>query len=51
MDLTIRNVGLMSPGDMGQALAIELKSVGLQAFTALEHRKMERIRKRMLASA
>ncbi len=36
--LKIEKVGLMSPGDMGQALAIQIKAAGLNVYTALEHR-------------
>jgi 3-hydroxyisobutyrate dehydrogenase-like beta-hydroxyacid dehydrogenase len=36
--LRIEKVGLMSPGDMGQALAIQIKAKGLTVYTALEHR-------------
>ncbi len=36
--LKIRKVGLMSPGDMGQALAIQIQAEGLNVYTALEHR-------------
>ena len=36
--LKIEKVGLMSPGDMGQALAIQIKAKGLNVYTALEHR-------------
>ena len=36
--LKIENVGLMSPGDMGQAVAIQIKAKGLNVCTALEHR-------------
>ncbi len=36
--LEIRKVGLMSPGDMGQAVAIQLKARGLIVCTALAHR-------------
>jgi 3-hydroxyisobutyrate dehydrogenase-like beta-hydroxyacid dehydrogenase len=36
--LKIENVGLISPGDMGQAVAIQLKAKGLKVYTALEHR-------------
>jgi 3-hydroxyisobutyrate dehydrogenase-like beta-hydroxyacid dehydrogenase len=36
--LKIENVGLMSPGDMGQAVAIQIKANGLNVYTALEHR-------------
>ena len=28
----------MSPGDMGQAVAIQIKAKGLNVYTALEHR-------------
>ncbi|HYB56404.1 MAG TPA: NAD(P)-binding domain-containing protein, partial [Alphaproteobacteria bacterium] len=31
-------VGVMSPGDMGQAVAIQLKAQGLEVYTALEQR-------------
>jgi len=36
--LNIENVGLISPGDMGQALAIQIKAKGLNVYTALESR-------------
>ena len=36
--MKIENVGLMSPGDMGQAVAIQMKAKGLNVYTALEHR-------------
>jgi len=36
--MKIENVGLMSPGDMGQALAIQIKAKGLNVYTALEQR-------------
>jgi 3-hydroxyisobutyrate dehydrogenase-like beta-hydroxyacid dehydrogenase len=36
--MKIANVGIMSPGDMGQAVAIELKSNGFKVCTALEGR-------------
>jgi 3-hydroxyisobutyrate dehydrogenase-like beta-hydroxyacid dehydrogenase len=36
--MKIANVGVMSPGDMGQAVAIQLKAKGLNVYTALEHR-------------
>jgi 3-hydroxyisobutyrate dehydrogenase-like beta-hydroxyacid dehydrogenase len=36
--MKIVNVGVMSPGDMGQAVAIQLKAEGFQVFTALERR-------------
>jgi 3-hydroxyisobutyrate dehydrogenase-like beta-hydroxyacid dehydrogenase len=36
--LKIQKVGLMSPGDMGQALAIQIQVDGLNVYTALEHR-------------
>jgi 3-hydroxyisobutyrate dehydrogenase-like beta-hydroxyacid dehydrogenase len=34
----IRTIGVMSPGDMGQAVAIQLKAEGFRVCTALEHR-------------
>src|SRR5256885_4985886 len=36
--MKIENIGVMSPGDMGQAVAIQLKAKGLNVCTALEHR-------------
>ena len=36
--MKIENVGLMSPGDMGQAVAIQIKAEGLNVYTALEQR-------------
>src|SRR3974390_2723396 len=36
--MKIENVGVMSPGDMGQAVAIQIKARGLHVYTALEHR-------------
>jgi 3-hydroxyisobutyrate dehydrogenase-like beta-hydroxyacid dehydrogenase len=36
--MKIMNIGVMSPGDMGQAVAIQLKAKGLNVCTALEHR-------------
>jgi 3-hydroxyisobutyrate dehydrogenase-like beta-hydroxyacid dehydrogenase len=36
--MKIENVGVMSPGDMGQAIATQLKARGLHIYTALEHR-------------
>ena len=36
--MKIENVGLMSPGDMGQAVAMQIKAKGLNVYTALEHR-------------
>lgn len=36
--LKIGTVGLMSPGDMGQAVAIQIKGRGLNVLTALEQR-------------
>jgi 3-hydroxyisobutyrate dehydrogenase-like beta-hydroxyacid dehydrogenase len=36
--LKIEKVGLMSPGDMGQAVAMQIKAKGLNVYTALEHR-------------
>jgi 3-hydroxyisobutyrate dehydrogenase-like beta-hydroxyacid dehydrogenase len=45
--MKIENVGVMSPGDMGQAIALQLKAKGLHVCTALEHRSE---RTRALAS-
>jgi len=36
--MQIGNVGVMSPGDMGQAVAIQLKAEGFNVYCALEHR-------------
>src|SRR5262245_21119509 len=36
--MKIENVGVMSPGDMGQAVAIQLKAKDLNVYTALAHR-------------
>src|SRR5215475_11588559 len=36
--MQIEKVGVMSPGDMGQAVALQLKAKGLQTYTALEQR-------------
>jgi hypothetical protein len=36
--MKIERVGVMSPGDMGQAVAIQLKVRGLNVCTALERR-------------
>jgi 3-hydroxyisobutyrate dehydrogenase-like beta-hydroxyacid dehydrogenase len=36
--MMVENVGLMSPGDMGQAVAIQIKAKGLNVYTALQHR-------------
>jgi len=36
--MKIENVGLMSPGDMGQAIAMQIKAKGLNVYTALEQR-------------
>jgi 3-hydroxyisobutyrate dehydrogenase-like beta-hydroxyacid dehydrogenase len=44
----IDTVGLMTPGDMGQALAVQLKAKGLKVCTALDRRSE---RSRALASA
>ncbi|MGD0025387.1 MAG: twin-arginine translocation signal domain-containing protein, partial [Xanthobacteraceae bacterium] len=33
--MKIENVGLMSPGDMGQAVAMQIKAKGLNVYTAL----------------
>jgi len=41
--MKIENVGLMSPGDMGQAVAIQIKAKGLNVYTALG-RRSERTR-------
>jgi len=41
--MKIERVGVMSPGDMGQAVAIQLKAKGLNVYTALE-RRSERTR-------
>ena len=40
----IRRIGLMSPGDMGQAVGIRLKELGFEVFTALAGRS-ERTRR------
>ena len=34
--MQISNVGVMSPGVMGQAVAVQLKAKGLAVYTALE---------------
>ena len=47
--LKLAKIGLMSPGDMGQALAIQLKDEGFAVATALEHRS-ERTRALALAA-
>ena len=36
--MKIENVGLMSSGDMGQAVAIQIKANGVNVYTALQHR-------------
>ncbi len=36
--MKITNIGVMSPGDMGQAVAIQLKAEGFNVYCALEHR-------------
>jgi 3-hydroxyisobutyrate dehydrogenase-like beta-hydroxyacid dehydrogenase len=36
--MRIDTVGIMTPGDMGQALALQIKARGLTVFTALERR-------------
>jgi len=36
--MKIGNVGLMSPGDMGQAVAMQIKAKGLNVYTALDKR-------------
>src|SRR5205814_2114112 len=38
MAMTLKRIGLMSPGDMGQAVAIRLKELGFEVSTALEGR-------------
>src|SRR5262245_5200299 len=43
----IKSVGVMSPGDMGQAVSLQLKAKGLHVYTALERRSA---RTRALAS-
>jgi len=37
-NMKIERIGLMSPGDMGQAVAMQLKAKGLNVYTALAHR-------------
>ena len=44
MTATIKRIGLLSPGDMGQAVAIRLRELGFEVRTALEGRS-ERTRK------
>src|SRR5262245_19611971 len=36
--MKIKSVGLMSPGDMGQAVSVQLKAKGLNVYTGLEGR-------------
>lgn len=36
--MKIHKIGIMSPGDMGQAVAQQLKSQGFEVFTALDNR-------------
>jgi 3-hydroxyisobutyrate dehydrogenase-like beta-hydroxyacid dehydrogenase len=36
--MKIEHIGVMSPGDMGQAVAAQIKAKGLAVYTALEHR-------------
>src|SRR5271157_3584122 len=36
--MRIENVGVMSPGDMGQAVAMQIKAKGLNVYAALEQR-------------
>jgi 3-hydroxyisobutyrate dehydrogenase-like beta-hydroxyacid dehydrogenase len=36
--MNIRNIGVMSPGEMGQAVAVQLKNKGFHACTALDRR-------------
>ena len=47
---SIKRIGLMSPGDMGQAVGIRLKELGFEVRTALEGRS-ERTRKLAAAGA
>ena len=42
--MQIEKVGLMTPGDMGQAIAMQIKARGFTVCTALEKRS-ERSRK------
>jgi 3-hydroxyisobutyrate dehydrogenase-like beta-hydroxyacid dehydrogenase len=37
-DMQIKKIGLMSPGDMGQGIAMRLKACGFDVYTALEGR-------------
>ena len=46
--MKIQKIGIMSPGDMGQAIAQQLKSQGFEVFTALDNRSE---RSRALARA
>ena len=36
--MKIENIGLMTPGDMGQAVALQLKQKGISVYTALDKR-------------
>jgi 3-hydroxyisobutyrate dehydrogenase-like beta-hydroxyacid dehydrogenase len=36
--MKIESVGVMSPGDMGQAVSLQLKAKGLNVYTGLERR-------------
>src|SRR5438477_5530580 len=36
--MQISTVGLMTPGDMGQALAMQIQAQGRRVYTALDHR-------------
>lgn len=36
--MNIQNIGVMSPGDMGQAIALQLKRKGFHLYTALDQR-------------
>ena len=40
--MQIRNVGIVSPGDMGQAIAGRLKESGLNVYAALDGRSARR---------
>src|ERR671933_137413 len=46
--MSIKTVGILSPGDMGQAIAVVLSQQGLRTITALDERSE---RARQLAAA
>ena len=48
MNMNIRNIGITSPGDMGQAVALRLKNAGFGVYTSLTGRSA---RTRELAAA